>query len=145
MCASGKVIQGRGDTKGGRKRHGASRRPLTAPSTTSTLRQSSASQVKYRTSSRVEEGGVGVPPLRQRPFGGGAPPPPPYIDKHRSTIYKTIRCRPIFLECMGAERQERAPCHLSWWQQVLDYSGKEKGEEVGSTGGLDSPLSSTYP
>ena len=61
-----------------------------------------------------------------------------YIDKRRATIAKTIRDRPILGECQRVERLEGTPCRLLWWQQILDYSGEEEGEEAGHGGGLDS-------
>ena len=49
-----------------------------------------------------------------------------YIDKRRATIAKTIRDRPILLECGRAERLEGTPCRLCWWQQILDYSARRR-------------------
>ena len=61
-----------------------------------------------------------------------------YIDKRRATTAKSIRDRPVLVECMGAERREGTPRRLCWWQQVLDYSGEAEGGEAGPTEGLDS-------
>ena len=61
-----------------------------------------------------------------------------YIDKRRATVTKTIQGQLILLECMGAKRQEGIPHRFNWWQQTLDYTGEEEGEEVGLMRSLNS-------